>query len=123
MKENNPNTEMEMLKDHIIYSRIANCGDFQIAHKEIWKSIRGFEEEMYKSAVCTDTNVQKKAVLAGYELYVDSIPFVFHISHEERSVWKNGNTNANLLIEKNFTKTTNKEQWGFSDRGFNMTEY
>ena len=123
MIQNNPSTDKETLKDHIIYSRIANCGDFQVAHKELWTKIKGFEEDMYKSAVCTDTNVQKKAVLAGYNLYVESIPFVYHISHPERSVWKNNNANANLTIEANFKSTSNKDRWGFSDRGFIMKNY
>ena len=51
------------------YSLINCCGDFQIAHKDVWNKIRGFEEEMIY-ACFVDTNVQKKAVLNGYNLEV-----------------------------------------------------
>ena len=44
------------------YSLINCCGDFQIAHKDVWNKIKGFEEEMIY-ACFVDTNVQKKAVL------------------------------------------------------------
>ena len=34
------------------------CGDFQIAHKDLWNDIRGFEERLVY-CLYTDTNVQK----------------------------------------------------------------
>jgi hypothetical protein len=62
------------------YSLINCCGDFQLAHKSIWKKIKGFEEQMIY-ACFNDTNVQKKAVLNGFNLqaYFD-LP-LYHLSH------------------------------------------
>jgi hypothetical protein len=62
------------------YSLINCCGDFQLAHKNIWHKIKGFEEQMIYSCF-NDTNVQKKAVLNGYNLeaYYD-LP-LYHLSH------------------------------------------
>jgi hypothetical protein len=62
------------------YSLINCCGDFQFAHKNIWNKIKGFEEQMVYSCF-NDTNIQKKAVLNGYNLeaYFD-LP-LYHLSH------------------------------------------
>jgi hypothetical protein len=62
------------------YSLINSCGDFQIAHKNIWNKIKGFEEGMLY-ACFLDTNVQKKAVLNGYGLQSLVNPPLFHIEH------------------------------------------
>ena len=51
------------------YSLINCCGDFQIAHREVWNKIKGFEEEMIY-ACYVDTNIQKKAVLNNFNLEV-----------------------------------------------------
>ena len=53
-----PNTEL--YRQYIQYGKIWNCGDFQMAHKDIWYDVRGFEENMLDSAMATDTNLQKK---------------------------------------------------------------
>ena len=62
------------------YSLINCCGDFQIAHKDVWNKIKGFEEEMIY-ACFVDTNVQKKAVLNGYNLEVLYEPALYHMEH------------------------------------------
>jgi hypothetical protein len=71
-------SEWEALRDHLIenseerttgesvvegdnYSIINCCGDFQLAHRDIWNEIRGFEEELIY-VLYSDTNVQKKAL-------------------------------------------------------------
>ncbi len=58
------------------YSIINCCGDFQIASKQIWNEIRGFEEELIYP-LFADTNVQKKAVIHGFKLKVCSGDKVF----------------------------------------------
>jgi hypothetical protein len=62
------------------YSLINCCGDFQIAHKDVWDKIKGFEEEMIY-ACFVDTNVQKKAVLNGFKLEVKYEPAIYHMEH------------------------------------------
>ena len=62
------------------YSLINCCGDFQLASRYIWNTVKGFEEQMIY-ACYPDTNVQKKAVLNGFGLEaVFSIP-LYHMSH------------------------------------------
>lgn len=62
------------------YSLINCCGDFQIAHRDVWHKIKGFEEEMIY-ACFVDTNVQKKAVLNDFKLEVLYEPALYHIEH------------------------------------------
>lgn len=100
------------------YSLINCCGDFQLAHKNVWHSLKGFEENMI-SACFDDTNVQKKAVLNNFGLkaYYD-LP-LYHLSHtgmqnDGSSPTKQHYNDANHWVEF-FTQTENPDTWGFSD--------
>ena len=56
------------------------CGDFQLAHRNVWSKIKGYEEGML-AACFSDTNVQKTATLYGFDLVpVYDIP-LYHMSH------------------------------------------
>ncbi|MEM7144140.1 MAG: hypothetical protein AAF591_03330 [Verrucomicrobiota bacterium] len=89
--------EYERLRDHLIkeaidpipehpplegdtYSLIDCCGDFQIARREVWHALRGFEERL-TGALFADTSVQKKAHFLGYGLKAILDLPVFHIDH------------------------------------------
>lgn len=69
-----------MVTPNDYYSLINCCGDFQLAHKNVWDSIKGFEEEMIY-ACFVDTNAQKKAVLNGFNLKDLYGPPLFHMEH------------------------------------------
>jgi hypothetical protein len=62
------------------YSLINCCGDFQLASREVWHKVKGFEENMIY-ACFADSNVQKKAVLNGFDLEVLYNPPLFHMEH------------------------------------------
>jgi hypothetical protein len=99
------------------YSLINCCGDFQTAKHEVWLNIKGFEENMFY-ACYGDTNVQKKAVLNGYNLeaYYD-LP-LYHLSH--RGMGNDGSSpskqvyNSALKWVEYFNKSENLDTWGFS---------
>ena len=110
------------------YSLINCCGDFQIAHKDVWSKIKGFEEEMIY-ACFVDTNIQKKAVINGCNLEVKYEPAVYHMEHgayftkedgtrikdEQNTGAYKGDTQAYNDAWKwveNFNKTQNTEDWG-----------
>jgi hypothetical protein len=62
------------------FSIINCCGDFQLASKHVWTTIKGYEENMYY-ACFSDTNIQKKAVLNGFNLEaIYDVP-LYHMSH------------------------------------------
>jgi len=101
-----------------IWSMVNGCGDFQIAHRHIWYDIKGFEESLLGRGYA-DSNLHKKAWLAGYNIDVLWDLFVFHIGHDNGNAgganagvgyWNDGN-----LAVKEFTTSTNTGNWGFFD--------
>ena len=113
------------------YSLINCCGDFQIAHRDVWNKIKGFEEEMIY-ACFVDTNVQKKAVLNGYNLEVLYEPALYHMEHgayftkadgtrvhdsENKGAYKGDNKAYNdaFIWVENFQSTKNMDNWGLRD--------
>jgi predicted O-methyltransferase YrrM len=101
-----------------IWSKVDCCGDFQYAHKNVWYSIKGFEESLIGRGF-SDSNIQKKAALAGFELKVVRDILVFHINHGG-GFGGNGIVNSCDLALRNFTTSTNKDTWGFSNLDFNL---
>ncbi len=108
------------------YSLINCCGDFQLAPREIWWKIRGFEENMFYNCF-VDTNVQKKAALSGCKLQaVFDIP-MYHMSHDnilpqahttklhEAADKKPPRYNDALDWVEFFQETRNNNNWGLGD--------
>jgi len=100
------------------YSIINCCGDYQIASREVWNEIRGFEEELIYS-LFADTNVQKKAVMHGFGLKALYNPALFHIEHGKGGGGFldgiNKNTNSHYRAITAQYKTENNESWGFGN--------
>lgn len=104
---------------------ITCCGDFQIAHKNVWERIRGFEEE-FQSRGYTDTNIQLKAYNAGFPITAYFHLPLFHINHELGGAVGNNEltteeyNSINLRIERCLLRkeTRNEEDWGFIKSNF-----
>lgn len=100
------------------YSMINCCGDFQIAPKHVWNTIRGFEEELIYS-LYADTNVQKKAAMHGFGLKAIYNPALFHIEHGRGGGGFldgiNKITNDPYRAITYQKETENNESWGFGD--------
>ena len=97
------------------YSLINCCGDFQLAHKNVWDKIKGYEEEMIY-ACFNDTNIQKKAVLNGYGLEaIYDLP-LYHLSH--RGMGNDGSSPSKQIYNNAwdwvewFTESQNNNDWG-----------
>jgi hypothetical protein len=110
------------------YSIINCCGDFQLAHKDLWFNIKGLEENMLYSCF-VDTNVQKKAVLNGFNLEaIYDVP-IYHMSHTKNMMPQGGDLNT--MHENNkgkvpkyndawdwvewFEESQNDDNWGFKN--------
>ena len=93
-------------------SLVSNCGDFQLAHRDVWYGIRGFEERLYKRAFA-DSNVQRKAQVFGFGAKVNWETPIWHLGHEGGYGNSGGINDKNLAIFMN--DTTNPETWGHSD--------
>ena len=100
------------------YSIINCCGDFQIAPRHVWESIRGMEEELIYS-LYADTNVQKKSVMHGFGLKALYTPALFHINHGKGGggfldgINKKTNDPYRAIAYQGLTQ--NSKNWGFSD--------
>lgn len=99
------------------YSLINCCGDFQLAHKDVWNTMKGFEEKMIY-ACFQDTNIQKKAVLNGFGLEaIYDLP-LYHMSHKGMS--NDGSSPSKQYYNDAwewvewFEETQNNDSWGFS---------
>ena len=116
-----PRNRLESTTPGDEYSIINCCGDFQLASKEVWFKIKGFEEELIYP-LYADTNVQKKAKISGYELTGQFEPPLFHINHGTKG-WGGGgfaegiNKKANDINRAitNQNESLNKDTWGFSN--------
>jgi hypothetical protein len=104
--------------DH--YSLINCCGDFQLAHKDVWNKVKGFEENMIYGCF-SDTNVQKKAVLEGCGLEAIYNPPLFHIEHRPYSINEKGERVQSKEFHGESTKTSNNDPWRFVEY-FEKTE-
>jgi hypothetical protein len=100
------------------YSLINCCGDFQLAHRDVWNKIKGFEEQMIYSCF-NDTNIQKKAVLNGFKLeaYYD-LP-LYHLSH--KGMGNDGSSPSKQYYNNSwdwvewFTESQNDDNWGLAN--------
>jgi len=100
------------------YSLINCCGDFQLAHKDVWKTIKGFEEQMIYSCY-NDTNVQKKAILNNFNLQaIFDLP-LYHLSHtgmeNDGSSPSKQKYNDPWKWVEFFEESENDESWGLAD--------
>jgi len=89
-----------------------------LAHKNVWNKIKGYEEKMIY-ACFSDTNIQKKAVLSGFNLEaIYNIP-LYHMSH--RGMGNDGSSPSKQHYNdvwkwvEFFTESENDDTWGFSD--------
>jgi hypothetical protein len=100
------------------FSIINCCGDFQLASKHVWTTIKGYEENMYY-ACFSDTNIQKKAVLNGFNLEaIYDVP-LYHMSHlgmgNDGSSPSKQKYNDPWKWVEFFEESQNEDNWGLAD--------
>lgn len=94
-----------------VWSLVVSCGDFQLAHRNIWYKIRGFEESLIHRGYA-DSNIMKKA---SKFFKIDRIDLsVFHLDHPMNSSYSYQLNDKTACVIQ-FDETTNPETWGFSD--------
>ena len=88
------------------FSLINCCGDFQLAHRDVWNKIRGFEESMIY-ACFVDTNIQKKATINGFGLKAIFDPPIFHMEH------------GSYYTKEDGSRTSDKGQYSGDNKAYN----
>ena len=115
-----PRYYLDGISPNDYFSIFNSCGDFQVASREIWHNIRGFEEFM-KYSLFTDSNVQKKVVMHGFNLRPLFNPPVYHMEHANycdpnaNTVKKQKNYNNPGMCMELFEMTHNSRDWGCAD--------
>ncbi len=108
------------IREDDFYSVVSSPGDFQIAHRDIWYKIRGFEERLYKKGY-TDTNIQKKATLFGFDLSVNRDIPVWHIGHDGGWGGSGGINDMDLALT--MEETTNTPEWGQAEKDLQIRTF
>ncbi len=101
------------------WSLISCCGDFQLAHRNIWHTIKGFEESLVYRGYA-DSNIQRKADYAGYGLRLVRDTLAYHFTHYPDSGSTGGNSarwNTPAAIY-DYNGTLNTDDWGFANMAF-----
>lgn len=98
--------------DH--WSLVVCCGDFQLAHADLWNIIRGFEEEMIGRCYA-DSNLMKRPILIGKKTSILDAVDVFHLDHGSASFREPGEylpINDQNKYVATWEKSSNTKDWG-----------
>lgn len=98
-------------------SVIGGCGDFQIAHREVWYKIKGFEEDQVKKFYM-DTEVQYKVIMAGGKVTATNFPPIYHIDHPRYF-----DDDKKFFNKFELYETRNSDNWGCPDESFDIKRY
>jgi hypothetical protein len=98
-----------------IWSLVVCCGDFQLAHKDLWSAIRGFEEEAFGRAYA-DSNLMKRPILIGKKTAILDHK-IFHLNHKQPGTPLDPDEVKTPLNDMykyvaNFNKSSNTKNWG-----------
>jgi hypothetical protein len=99
------------------YSIINSCGDFQFASKFLWEKLKGFEEFLTGRGFL-DTNIQKKAILMGYEVRLVSELSGYHAEHTGTFGGQGRVNSMRQAIQDFQLPSKNSENWGFTSITF-----
>ena len=98
------------------YSLVEWCGDLQMAHKDIWYSIKGYEESQLGVGV-HDSFIHRKAKEAGYIIEPNYEIPLWHLDHNKVGDYKDEPScvaESNACLYENYIGSNNPETWGFS---------
>lgn len=101
-----------------VWSLVAWCGDLQIAHRNLWYEIRGFEEWQLGIGY-NDSYVQRKVIELGHKVIVSYDIPIWHIDHGKSNDYKDGGSlNDSLCLSYAFPGLKNTNDWGFPYENF-----
>jgi hypothetical protein len=98
------------------FSLVVCCGDFQLAHRNVWYAIKGFEESMLYRGYA-DSNLMKKGKIC-YKNEKINVP-LFHLNHTSNAMSAT-RMNDQLKYGPCFNGTENKDTWGYSGYAFDI---
>lgn len=106
------------------FSLIVGCGDFQLAHRSVWNTIRGFEEALCHRCFADSNVMVKAATHSQFNTELLDID-VFHLEHKNNPFfWKKDSAtirNSQSDAFKTYAITQNSNDWGFEGVKFEET--
>lgn len=99
--------------------KIIGCGDFQLAHKNLWNKIKGFEESLiYRNYA--DGNVMIKAYYENFNINIMDNYELYHLEHKNNQAFhtKDKATKCNSWDDATikYSSTSNNDDWGFKNK-------
>lgn len=100
-----------------VWTLVVCCGDFLLAHRNVWNTIKAFEQSM---TVAMDSNIMKKAHTHGFnrkKLYTKA----YHLDHQGSA---GGGVPHDEYMKQyyanvvNFGRTNNPDDWGLANINF-----
>jgi hypothetical protein len=102
------------------YSMVEWCGDLQMAHRDVWHTIRGYEESQLGVGV-HDSFIHRKAKEAGYIIEPSYEIPIWHLDHNKISDYKDEPKcvgESTECLYGDYIGNNNLETWGFSGAWF-----
>ena len=101
------------------WSLAVACGDYQLAHKNVWNKIQGMEESMVHRAY-VDSNLQKKAWVSRSKISLLTLK-VIHLEHNKSNAsLTTTQVNDRVKYVNEFEVTNNQEDWGYLSYDFEI---
>lgn len=100
------------------YSLVEWCGDLQLGHRDVWYSIKGYEESQLGVGV-HDSFINRKAVESGFSIEASySIP-IWHLDHHKSSDYNESSVGVDTAcLYGGYPGSTNTDNWGVADYTF-----
>ena len=101
-----------------VWSLVVCVGDFQLAHKNVWNEVRGFE---ISAAIANDSNLMKKVFTHGLKSSKIDLK-AFHLDHifSHKYISREDYLKQQYENVAIFQKTKNSENWGLQDVDFKI---
>lgn len=96
-----------------IWSLVVCCGDFQLAYRDLWSSIRGFEE-LAAGRAYADSNLMKRPIMIDKKTAILDVD-VFHLDHTNTSFRLPNERlplNDMYTFVEGFKSSSNTKNWG-----------
>lgn len=103
------------------YSKIEWCGDFQMAHRDVWYAVRGYSEFQLGIGF-HDSYIQRRVEEAGFKVIPNYDIPLFHLDHHKGNDYgEHGKLNDPECLSPNFKAEDNPLCWGHD--GYKFREF
>lgn len=93
-------------------------GDFQMAHKDLWYHIRGYDEWLLGAGI-HDSHIHRKVKEMGGDVILSYDIPIYHLDHNKKNDYgENCVGNSNACLYGKYVGQLNSKDWGYPDDSF-----